>query len=46
MVKIFIIVNIAYTMINFRKEFIEILVPSEYEVYYLVGDYNEESRKK
>ena len=46
MVKIFIIGNIASMMINFRKEFIEMLVSSGHEVYCLVSDYDEKSREK
>lgn len=46
MVKIFIIGNIASTMINFRKEFIKMLVSSGHEVYCLVSDYDEKSIEK
>ena len=45
-VKIFIVGNIASMMINFRKEFIEMLVSSGHEVYCLVSDYDEKSREK
>ncbi|MGP1485593.1 MAG: glycosyltransferase family 4 protein [Campylobacter sp.] len=44
--KIFIIGNIASMMVNFRKEFIEMLVSSGHEVYCLVSDYDEKSREK
>jgi predicted glycosyl transferase len=33
-------------MINFREEFIKLLVSKGHDVYCLVSDYNEESRKK
>ena len=46
MVKIFIIGNIASMMINFRKEFIKMLVSSGHEVYCLVSDYDKKSREK
>ena len=46
MVKIFIVGNLATMMINFRKEFIEMLVSSGHEVYCLVSDYDEKSREK
>ena len=46
MVKIFIIGNLASMMINFRKEFIEMLVLSGHGVYCLVSDYDEKSREK
>ena len=46
MVKIFIIGNLASTMINFRKEFIKMLVSSGYEVYCLASDYDKKSREK
>ena len=45
-VKIFIIGNLASTMINFRKEFIKMLVSIGHEVYCLVSDYNRKSREK
>ena len=44
--KIFIIGNLASTMINFRKEFIKMLVSSEHEVYCLASDYDKKSREK
>ena len=44
--KIFIVGNLASMMINFRKEFIEMLVSSGHEVYCLVSDYDEKSREK
>lgn len=44
--KIFVIGNIASMMINFRKEFIEMLVSSGHEVYCLVSDYDKKSKKK
>ena len=44
--KIFIIGNLASTMINFRKEFIKMLVSIGHEVYCLVSDYNRKSREK
>ena len=43
--KIFIIGNLASTMINFRKEFIKMLVSIGYEVYCLVSDYDKKSRE-
>ncbi|WP_316246634.1 glycosyltransferase family 4 protein [Campylobacter concisus] len=46
MVKIFIIGNLASTMINFRKEFIKMLVSSGHEVYCLASDYDKKSREK
>lgn len=46
MVKIFIVGNIASMMINFRKEFIKMLVSSGHEVYCLVSDYDKKSREK
>ena len=45
-VKIFIIGNLASTMINFRKEFIKMLVSIGHEVYCLVSDYDRKSREK
>ena len=44
--KIFIIGNLASTMINFRKEFIKMLVSNGNEVYCLVSDYDKKSREK
>ncbi|ORI09833.1 glycosyl transferase family 1 [Campylobacter concisus] len=44
--KIFIIGNVSSMMINFREEFIKLLVSKGHDVYCLVSDYNEESRKK
>ena len=46
MVKIFIIGNLASMMINFRKEFIKMLVSIGHEVYCLVSDYDRKSREK
>ena len=44
--KIFIIGNVSSMMINFREELIKLLVSKGHDVYCLVSDYNEESRKK
>lgn len=44
--KIFIIGNVSSMMINFREELIKLLVSKGHDVYCLVSDYNEKSRKK